>query len=124
MINWLSAEGDETKVIPPTGTNRKPYVELETDDDGHPVLPNRDEWPKKGIDKKALIRSYVVVAYREYAPHMFALCTPLISFWLWKATPRVTTIQYLLGHLSYKVPRNTLIPSKFQKGSQWLTRRK
>lgn len=68
----LPAEADETILIPPTGMNRKPYMELERDEDGHPVLPDRDDWPKKGIDKKALIRSYVVVAYRECADLLHA----------------------------------------------------
>lgn len=53
-------------VQPPTGTNRKPYMELDTNDLGYPVLPDPMDWPKKGMEKKALIRSYVVMAYREY----------------------------------------------------------
>ena len=47
------------------GTKRKPYLDVETDGDGHPMLPDPSEWPKKGMDKKSLIRSYVAVAYSE-----------------------------------------------------------
>jgi hypothetical protein len=46
-------------------TSRKPYLQLETDDDGHPLLPDPSEWPKKGMDKKSLVRSYVAIAYRK-----------------------------------------------------------
>lgn len=56
-------------VHPPTGTNRKPYWELEIDEAGHPLLPDPEDWPTKGMDKKALIRSYVVMAYREFPVH-------------------------------------------------------
>ena len=47
------------------GTKWKPYLDVETDGDGHPMLLDPSEWPKKGMDKKSLIRSYVAVAYSE-----------------------------------------------------------
>ena len=53
-------------MIQPKPSNRKPYLELDIDDDGNPILPDPLEWPQKVTDKKALMRSYIVVAY-----HMF-----------------------------------------------------
>lgn len=53
-----------TKIMTCGSTSRKPYVEIETDEDGHPLLPDRSEWPQKSMEKKSLIRSYVAVAYR------------------------------------------------------------
>ena len=58
-------EADNTKATVYGSTSRKPYVEMETDEDGHPLLPDRSEWPKKSLDRKSLIRSYVAVAYCE-----------------------------------------------------------
>jgi len=44
----------------------KPYLNLETDHDGNPLLPDCEDWPKKSMEKKSLIRSYVAVAYRVF----------------------------------------------------------
>ena len=64
----FSAEA-EVNLHPSTGTNRKPYWELEIDESGHPLLPDLEDWPTKWMQKKALIRSYVVMAYREFKVH-------------------------------------------------------
>jgi len=61
-----SAESEDCEVVVQQGSNRKPYLNFETDDEGHPILPERSQWPKKGMDKKALVRSYVAVAYRKW----------------------------------------------------------
>ena len=62
-----SATNDEARFQPPIRTSsRKPYIQLDRDDDGNPLLPDIAEWPSKGMDKKALIRSYVGAAYREW----------------------------------------------------------
>lgn len=58
-------ESEDTKAVMQSGSNRKPYVELATNDEGHPMLPDPSEWPSKGMDKKSLVRSYVAVAYRK-----------------------------------------------------------
>jgi len=60
----FTAEAD-VNLQPPMGMNRKPYMELNTNDLGYPMLPDLADWPKKGMDKKALIQSYVVMAYRK-----------------------------------------------------------
>jgi hypothetical protein len=58
-------EADNTKATVYGSTSWKPYVEMETDDDGHPLLPDWSEWPKKSLDRKSLIWSYVAVAHCE-----------------------------------------------------------
>jgi hypothetical protein len=60
-----SIDTEATNMITSSGTNRKPYLDLEMDEEGHPILPDPSEWPKKGMEKKALIRSYVAVAYSQ-----------------------------------------------------------
>lgn len=70
------ATAEEVKFQPPIGTSsRKPYVQLETDAKGNPLLPEPTEWPSKGMDKKALIRSYVGSAYCQ-CQKLFFLSDP------------------------------------------------
>jgi hypothetical protein len=70
--NWTGpdlkalAVTEETKFQPLSRTSSwKLYIQLDTDGDGNPLLPELTEWPSKGMDKKALIRSYVGSAYCE-----------------------------------------------------------
>jgi hypothetical protein len=58
-------EADNTKATVYGSTSQKLYVEMETNNDGHPLLSDQSEWPKKSLDRKSLIQSYVAVAYRE-----------------------------------------------------------
>ena len=66
MTTSSFVESDDTKLVQPKPSNRKPYMELDIDDDGKPILPDPLEWPQKATDKKALMRSYIVVAYRKF----------------------------------------------------------
>ena len=71
---------EEAKFQPPSGTSsRKPYIQLDTDVNGNPLLPDPTEWPSKGMDKKALIRSYVGSAYREWVRPWFGFCADYFS---------------------------------------------
>jgi len=70
IIDNHLAESEDCEVFPQQGSNQKPYMNLETDDEGHLILPERSQWPKKGMDKKALVRSYVAVAYRKWILQM------------------------------------------------------
>lgn len=48
-----------------THVTRKPYISMDCDEDGHPQLPAREEWPGRTQDRKAVIRAFVATAYRE-----------------------------------------------------------
>jgi len=61
-----NTETEDTKTTMHIGTSRKPYLNLETDHDGNPLLPDREDWPKKSMEKKLLIQSYVAVAYHVF----------------------------------------------------------
>lgn len=61
----LIEAADDSALMVQSSTHRKPYMEVDVDEHGHPLLPNPDEWPKKGTERKALVRSYVAVAYRK-----------------------------------------------------------
>ena len=60
------AESEDCEFIVQQGSNQKPYLNLETNDEGHLILPEQSQWLKKGMDKKALVRSYVTVAYCKW----------------------------------------------------------
>ena len=61
----LIEAADDSILKVQTSTHQKPYMSVEVDENGHLLLPNPDEWPKNGMEWKALIRSYVAVAYHK-----------------------------------------------------------
>lgn len=46
---------------------RKPYVDISTDQQGHPLLPPKQDWPERVTDRHSLVRAFVAAAYRESA---------------------------------------------------------